>query len=65
MTSDVGNLKTGLQTLPGTTLEKSEECLEGKDKEEFLAFVRLMLQWRLEDRKTAKQLLQEPWLNEG
>ena len=28
----------------------------------FLAFVRRMLQWNSEDRPSAKQLLQDPWL---
>jgi hypothetical protein len=30
----------------------------------FLAFMRKMLQWRVEDGKTAKELLQDPWLND-
>jgi hypothetical protein len=37
--------------------------LEGTNKEKFIAFMRGMLQWRPEDRKTAKDLLQDPWLN--
>lgn len=44
------------------TLESSEENLQGENKEAFLRFVRSMLQWRPEDRKTAKQLLDDPWL---
>ncbi|KAL2800487.1 CMGC protein kinase [Aspergillus keveii] len=35
-----------------------------KDKEMFMDFMRGMLQWRPEDRKTAKELLQDPWLND-
>lgn len=35
-----------------TSLEQSEEFLEGKNKEKFLVFMRGMLQWRPEDRKT-------------
>lgn len=46
-----------------TSLERSEEFLEGKNKEMFLIFMRGMLQWRPEDRKTAKELLEDPWLN--
>ncbi|KAL3455405.1 CMGC protein kinase [Aspergillus heterothallicus] len=46
-----------------TSLEESEEYLEGTNKEEFLRFMRGMLQWRPEDRKTAAQLLEDPWLN--
>jgi serine/threonine protein kinase len=44
------------------TLEKSEENLDGEEKEEFLQFVRCMLQWRPEDRWTAKELLGHPWM---
>jgi hypothetical protein len=47
-----------------TSLERSEEFLEGRNKEMFLAFIRGMLQWRPEDRKTAKELLEDPWLND-
>lgn len=48
----------------GLTLERSEENLDGTEKEEFLQFVRCMLQWRPEDRWTAKQLLEHPWMRE-
>ncbi|GKZ59520.1 hypothetical protein AnigIFM49718_005402 [Aspergillus niger] len=44
-------------------LQLSEEYLEGSNKEAFLNFMRGMLQWRPEDRKTADQLLRDPWLN--
>lgn len=45
------------------SLEKSEELLQGQNKEVFLAFMRNILQWRPEDRETAKELLNDPWLN--
>ena len=45
-----------------TSLEESELYLEGSNKEAFLRFVRKMIQWRPEDRQTAKQLLQDEWL---
>lgn len=45
-----------------TSLEESEENLEGSNKEAFLRFIRKMIQWRPEDRQTAKQLLQDKWL---
>lgn len=45
------------------SLEESEENLEGENKKQFLDFVRSMLRWRPEDRKTAKELLNDPWLN--
>ena len=44
------------------TLEGSVLSLERKDKEEFLNFVPKMLQWLPEKRKSAKELLEEPWL---
>jgi serine/threonine-protein kinase SRPK3 len=46
------------------SLEKSELRLRGKNKEMFLKLMRGMLQWHPEDRKTAKQLLGDPWLNQ-
>ncbi|KAF1841371.1 kinase domain-containing protein [Cucurbitaria berberidis CBS 394.84] len=48
--------------IPELTLESLEENLEQEAKREFLEFVRCMLQWSPEDRKTAKQLLEHPWL---
>lgn len=44
-------------------LEDLEERLEGENKSDFLSFLRGMLQWRPEDRKTAAELLEDPWLN--
>lgn len=44
------------------TLENSITTLEGEDKELFLDFARKMLQWLPEDRWSAKQLLEHPWL---
>lgn len=46
-----------------TSLEESEENLDGSNKEAFLRFMRKMLQWEPGRRQTAKQLLQDPWLN--
>jgi serine/threonine-protein kinase SRPK3 len=43
-------------------LEASEENLEGKNKVLFLQFMRKMLQWAPEERKTAEELLEDPWL---
>ncbi|KAL2260189.1 hypothetical protein VTK26DRAFT_5885 [Humicola hyalothermophila] len=47
----------------GNSLEKAERFLTGRNKAMFLDFVRGMLTWRPEDRKTAKELLEDPWLN--
>ncbi|MCJ1253125.1 hypothetical protein MMC24_000932 [Lignoscripta atroalba] len=43
-------------------LEDSVLSLEGEDKRLFLDFVKKMLQWLPEDRKSAKELLEDPWL---
>ncbi|KAK5937467.1 hypothetical protein PMZ80_010085 [Knufia obscura] len=59
---DVGNFIAEV-AVPDNSLEGSEERLEGDNKKAFLEFMRSMLQWRPEDRKTAKDLLQDPWLN--
>jgi hypothetical protein len=51
-------------SIPTTSLEEVETHLEGRDKEQFLHFIRSMLKWLPEKRKTAKKLLDDPWLNE-
>jgi hypothetical protein len=45
-----------------TSLEKEEDNLEGEEKIIFLQFLRKMLQWLPEDRKSAKVLMEDPWL---
>ena len=57
-----GNWTAEIDTPRGLTLEGVEENLDGEKKEEFLQFVRCMLQWRPEDRWTAKELLAHPWM---
>lgn len=59
-----GKWKQDIEIPTGVSLKTSEEFLEGRNKELFIAFMRGMLQWRPEDRKTAKDLLQDPWLND-
>ncbi|KAH6719717.1 kinase domain-containing protein [Leptodontidium sp. MPI-SDFR-AT-0119] len=44
-------------------LTDSVTSLQGSEKSHFLAFVRKMLQWLPEDRKTARELLEDPWLS--
>lgn len=44
------------------SLAESVTSLEGEEKRLFLDFARKMLQWLPEDRKTAKELLQDTWL---
>jgi hypothetical protein len=43
-------------------LEDTVTAIEGDPKKEFLRFVRQMLKWRPEERKTAKELADDPWL---
>ncbi|KAI5376195.1 hypothetical protein J4E82_005191 [Alternaria postmessia] len=57
-----GNWIAEINILQGLTLERSEDNLDGEKKEDFLRFVRCMLQWRPEDRWTAKELLGHPWI---
>ncbi|KAI9648505.1 hypothetical protein NHQ30_003140 [Ciborinia camelliae] len=57
-----GNDPERLQLLPSSSLEVVEENLNGKDKELFLDFIKSMLQWEPEKRKTASELLNDPWL---
>ncbi|KAL3451850.1 kinase-like domain-containing protein [Aspergillus insuetus] len=59
-----GKWKQDIEIPRDTSLESSEKFLEGRNKEMFMDFMRGMLQWRPEDRKTAKELLQDPWLND-
>ncbi|GAB1316567.1 Serine/threonine-protein kinase SRPK [Madurella fahalii] len=58
-----GHWNAGIPIPEGMSLEASEENLDGKEKAEFLRFIRSMLQWRPEDRKTARELLEDRWLN--
>jgi trans-aconitate methyltransferase len=48
--------------IPDVSLEGSVLSLEGEEKQLFLNFARKMLQWLPEHRKTAKELLEDPWL---
>lgn len=58
----LGNWIADIPIPQGLTLERSEENLDGEKKEEFLLFVKCMLQWRPDDRWTAKQLLEHSWM---
>lgn len=52
-------------TLEGTTLEDEEAELDSVEKMGFLTFMRKMLRWRPEDRVSARQLIEDPWLQTG
>ena len=53
-----------MRTLPcfSISLESLEKRLAGQEKELFIRFIRSMLHWLSEDRKTAKELLEDQWL---
>jgi serine/threonine-protein kinase SRPK3 len=57
-----GNFKPDIP-IEQTSMEKEEENLEGEEKIIFLQFLRKMVQWVPEDRKSAKELLEDPWLD--
>ncbi|ROT39615.1 kinase-like protein [Sodiomyces alkalinus F11] len=57
-----GKWKADVDIPQDTCLDNAVARYEGEEKEKFLTFVRGMLQWRPEDRKTAAQLLNDPWL---
>ncbi|RFU34991.1 hypothetical protein B7463_g1352, partial [Scytalidium lignicola] len=56
-----GNFKHDIK-IQKTSLEEEEENLEGDEKIKFIRFLRKMLQWLPEDRKSAKELMNDPWL---
>ena len=62
LTRETGKLKgTGL--IPQNfSLESSISKIEGQDKSMFVEFVSRMLTWRPENRSTAEELLNHPWL---
>ena len=48
--------------IPKISLEERVSVLEGDEKELFFDFIRSMLKWRPEDRKSATELLKHPWM---
>lgn len=54
---------TGDIKVEETSLEDEEENLDGEEKRVFLRFLRGMIQWVPEERKTARELVDDPWLN--
>ena len=45
-----------------TSLESEMKSLQGEEKTSFPKFSRRMLRWRPEDRATARELVQDPWI---
>ena len=61
---ELGNWKE-VVPIPDITLESLAEKAEGEDKEGFLRWLRIALQWNPEDRPTALELLYDEWLMTG
>ncbi|KND89237.1 Serine/threonine-protein kinase SRPK [Tolypocladium ophioglossoides CBS 100239] len=60
---DQGRWKgAGGVAIPQVSLQESVAALDGEAKEEFLAFIRSMLDWLPEKRKRASELLEDPWM---
>ncbi|PYI25564.1 putative serine/threonine-protein kinase [Aspergillus indologenus CBS 114.80] len=51
--------------IPSRNLEDTAPFLEEQDREAFLSFVRQMLTWNPEERKTARELIDHPFLKLG
>ncbi|PSK42124.1 hypothetical protein B9Z65_4038 [Elsinoe australis] len=61
--ADDGTWKAEIDLPPDVSLENFDSSMDGEKKVAFLKFMRRMLQWKPEARVTAKQLLDDPWLN--
>lgn len=61
---DSGTWK-GVVPIPDITLESRAEEVRGGDKEGFLRWLRMALQWNPERRATALELLYDQWLMKG
>lgn len=48
--------------MPSVSLNTLEKRLVGREEEDFIRFMKSMLTWLPEKRKTAKELLDDPWL---
>lgn len=61
---ELGNWKE-VVPIPDITLESLAEKVKGEDKEGFLRWLRVALQWNPEDRPTALELIYDDWLTKG
>lgn len=60
----LGTFSGGISLPPRTSLEQRETTLEGEDKEQFLRLVRKMLQWDADNRSSARELVDDEWIQE-
>ncbi|KAH7179933.1 kinase-like domain-containing protein [Fusarium flagelliforme] len=47
------------------SFESSITCMEGEEKGRFIRFIKRMLKWDPDERATASELLEDPWLNQN
>lgn len=59
-----GKFEAGIDVPSTQAFEQLETNLAGRDQELFVELIRKMLQWIPEDRKTCRELLDDPWLKE-
>lgn len=59
-----GKIRDPVPGLPEAFLEDWVESLSGSDKEEFVSFLKSMMKIDPDERKTARQLLDEAWLED-
>ncbi|PTU24848.1 hypothetical protein P175DRAFT_0528359 [Aspergillus ochraceoroseus IBT 24754] len=48
--------------IPSRSIDQSFPCLPGNDKDAFMSFISCMLTWDPEKRKTARELMEHPFL---
>ncbi|KAL4779793.1 kinase-like domain-containing protein [Aspergillus varians] len=60
--TDEGILKSDTPMSNDFTFTSTLSKITGEEKKMFIDFVRRMVKWRPEERSTAKELLQDPWL---
>jgi hypothetical protein len=48
--------------ITATNLSDQESRLQGEEKALFLTFMRKMLQWKPEDRKGIRDIIEDEWL---
>ncbi|KAL4809919.1 kinase-like protein [Aspergillus unguis] len=61
--TDDGTLKNEDLVPSGFSFESALSKISGEEKRMFINFVKRMIKWRPEERSTAKELLQDPWLH--
>ncbi|RBR18927.1 uncharacterized protein FIESC28_05849 [Fusarium coffeatum] len=60
-----GQLKDPGWTPVDFSFEDNITCMEGEEKGKFIRFIKRMLKWDPDERATASELLEDPWLNQN